>query len=445
MLSKILLFVKEKLGTDSRAEIALGSAMLFGAKVFGALSGYVLAFMLAQRGGAEAVGVFEIAFTFIILLSVVARFGLDGALVRYIGQFGAQQKHGAVRWLYRNSMRFSLVLSLALALTLYVCAPLLQVFGGSNLVASLRWAAAAIPFFTLMNMNGETLRGYKRMFAYSYLQQGSVIFIAAIIFMAWPFTDAGIGGVQAFFIASVLIFLLSIWQMRQQFSQVEPMVSAGISFNQVLKIARPIFLSSSIFFLISWTDTLMIGYFMNEADVGVYRIAFKVSTLITFTMFAINGIAAPLIAARYHSGDHDGLKGLIHNIGLFNFFMSVPIFLVIVLVPTFLLSLFGAEFGQGREVLLLLCAGQVVFALSGPVMYILTMTQHERTALYIMYVTAAINLLGNAILIPMYGIYGAAIATTASTIIWNLLAVVFVRKFIGVVAVPFIHSFLEKK
>lgn len=445
MAGEIISIIKQKLKGNQGAEIAIGSAMLFTAKIFGAVSGYVLAFMLAKRGGADAVGVYELGFTFIILLSVVSRYGLDGAIVRYIGQFGAQQKGGAVRWLYKRGMRFSLLLSLVLAGTLYASAPLLHVFGGESVIKALRWSALAIPFFTLMNMNAETLRGYKHMFAYSYLQQGSVIFFAALIFLVLGGDNPGVAGIKAFFIASVVLFVVSIWQTHIKFKKVEKEVAPPITFKEILKVARPIFLSSSIFFLISWTDTLMVGYFMTEGDVGIYRVAFKISTLITFTMFAINGIAAPLIATRYHEGDRVGLKSLIHNIGLFNFTMSVPIFLAIVTMPTFLLQLFGAEFGQAREVLLMLCVGQVLFALAGPVMYILTMTQHERAALHIMYVTAAINLVGNAILIPIFGLWGAALATTVTTILWNVLAVIYVNKYIGVVAVPFIHKYLERK
>jgi len=197
--------------------------------------------------------------------------------------------------------------------------------------------------------------------------------------------------------------------------------------------------------VISWTDTLMIGYFLDKADVGVYRIAFRISTVITFTQFAINGIAAPMIADHYHKGDMQGLRKLIHKIGLFNFLFSVPIFLIIVLAPSFLLGLFGAEYTSGTGILLMLSVGQVVFALSGPVMYILTMTKHEKLALYIMYLTAIINLVGNAVLIPIYGLQGAAIATAFTTLLWNVLAVIAVNRYLGIVSVPFIHVFFEKK
>ncbi len=447
MLKFIEAFFTRLGGPGKVRELATGSALLMAAKVFGGLSGYVLAFVLAKRGGSEAVGTYELAFTFIVLLSVAARYGLDGAMVRYIGQFSAENTLGAVRWLYGLSMKFAGVFSIILGVLLFAFAPwLAQTFGtGNNLVTPLRWSAVAVPFFTLLNMNAETLRGFKQMLPYSALQQGSVIFLAAILFFFFGDTaDAGLVAVGCFLAATLILYIFSQLKIRGQFKSLPAAKAPQVSFGQVRQVAWPIFLSSSIFMLISWTDTLMIGYFKDEADVGIYRIAFKISTVIAFTQFAINGIAAPMIADLYHRNDMKGLRALIHQVGLFNFFFSVPIFLVILIAPSFLLGLFGAEFVAGRGLLLTLSAGQVVFALSGPVMYILTMTKHEKAALYIMYITAGVNLIGNAILIPIIGLQGAAIATTFTTILWNVIAVLAVKRYLGVVAIPFLHILLEK-
>ena len=434
-------------GAGKVRELATGSALLMGAKVFGGLSGYVLAFVLAKRGGSEAVGTYELAFTFIVLLSVAARYGLDGAMVRYIGQFSAENLHGAVRWLYALSMKFAGVFSIVLGILLFAFSPwLAHTFGtGDNLVIPLKWSALAVPFFTLLNMNAETLRGFKQMLPYSILQQGSVIFLAAILFAFFGFgLNTGLIAVLCLLAATIILYIYSQFKIGSQFKSLPKAVVPPVSFSQVRQVAWPIFLSSSIFMLMSWTDTLMIGYFRDEADVGIYRIAFKISTVIAFTQFAINGIAAPMIADLYHRKDMKGLRVLIHQVGLFNFLFSVPIFLVILIAPSFLLGLFGAEFVAGRDLLLILSAGQVVFALSGPVMYILTMTKHEKAALYIMYVTAAVNLVGNAILIPLIGLQGAALATAFTTILWNVIAVIAVNRYLGVVAIPFLHKFLEK-
>lgn len=448
MNAKITAKIQQFARNGEDAELALGSALLLAAKVFGAISGYLMAWLLAQRGGADVVGIYELAFTFIILLSVVSRYGLDTAIVRFIGKFEAEQRPGAIRWLYTRSMRFSAVLSTLIAIGIFVLAPVIShIFSDeNNLVTPLRWAAASIPLFTLINMNAETLRGFKRMVPYSLLQQGSVIFVAVLFFIFWWNSESvGVSGVRSFFLASIVLFGYSQYQIKRKFNQLPQLQVPDVTFLEVRKVAWPMFLSSSIFMLISWTDTLMIGYFLEDADVGVYRIAFRISTVITFAQFAINGIAAPMIAKLYHAHDFLGLRSLIFKVGVFNFIFSVPIVLVIFIAPTYLLGLFGAEFEIGKQLLLILSAGQAVFALSGPVLYILTMTRHEQTALRIMYVTACINLVGNAILIPTLGLTGSALATMATTVIWNAIAVYMVYRYLNIVSVSFVGKWLVPK
>ncbi len=448
MNTRIKAFAKRITRGGQDAELALGSAFLLAAKVFGAVSGYLMAWLLAKRGGADVVGIYELAFTFIILLSVVSRYGLDTAIVRFIGKFEAEHTLGAIRWLYIKSMRFSGLTALGIATLVFLLAPFCsQVFSDDDhLTLPLRWAAASIPLFTLINMNAETLRGFKLMLPYSLLQQGSVIFVAVLFFNFWWNNEAvGVSGVQSFFLASIVLYGYSQYQVKQKFKHLPPLQAPAVTFKAVKKIAWPMFLSSSIFMLISWTDTLMVGYYLADADVGVYRIAFRVSTVITFAQFAINGIAAPMIAKLYHANDLAGLRSLIYKVGVFNFIFSVPIILIILFAPSLLLGFFGPEFVSGRPLLLILSAGQAVFALSGPVLYILTMTRHEKTSLRIMYLSAGVNLVGNAILIPLYGLKGAAIATMFTTVLWNVIAVYMVYKYLHVVSISFIGKWFSPK
>jgi O-antigen/teichoic acid export membrane protein len=57
----------------------------------------------------------------------------------------------------------------------------------------------------------------------------------------------------------------------------------------------------------------------------------------------------------------------------------------------------------------------------GPVGVVLIMTGHERDAALAIGVSAVLNLILNAILIPGWGMEGAAVATAASTVVWNIL------------------------
>jgi O-antigen/teichoic acid export membrane protein len=77
--------------------------------------------------------------------------------------------------------------------------------------------------------------------------------------------------------------------------------------------------------------------------------------------------------------------------------------------------IFGPEFGAAYLPLLILCAGQLVNAATGCAILLLNMTGNERYPLLATMVAAFLNVMLNLLLIPPYGIHGAAIATASST------------------------------
>jgi O-antigen/teichoic acid export membrane protein len=198
-------------------------------------------------------------------------------------------------------------------------------------------------------------------------------------------------------------------------------------------------LSTSMFMVMNWTDTLMIGYYLEESEVGIYRLAFKVAALITFAQFAINSIAAPMFSSFKAKGDMKGLKRITRNIGYLNILISGPVFALILLFPGYVLEFFGEEFIGGVEPLIILAVGSIINALCGPVMYLLNMTGKEKPARNIIIIASLLNVILNLYLIPEHGLLGAAYATSISTVVWNALAVVQIKKEYGFISIP--HPF----
>ena len=89
---------------------------------------------------------------------------------------------------------------------------------------------------------------------------------------------------------------------------------------------------------------------------------------------------------------------------------------------------FGSEFKDGYYALLILSVGQLVNVLSGSVGYIMTMTGRQKQAAYVLAISAALNIVMNYMLIPHFGIEGAAIATAVSLMLWNIALILYIRK-----------------
>lgn len=97
-----------------------------------------------------------------------------------------------------------------------------------------------------------------------------------------------------------------------------------------------------------------------------------------------------------------------------------------------MLAVFGPEFSASYLPMIILAVGQLLNVASGPVGTILSMSRQERFVGIGMSVSVICNILLNYLLIPRYGINGAAIATAVSVGIWNLLMVVFAKRILGV-------------
>ena len=426
-----------------------GSGLVMAFKVAGAGAGYVFAYLITSNYGARAFGIFELSLTALTIASVFGRLGLDGALVRFIPEFVEKKAPEHLRKVYGYALLLALPFSMVLAALLYVFSDALALQLGSELLGvAFRVTAFLVPFSTWFGLNSEAFRGMRRMVEYSILQRGTVILLAIVAFFSFQYFEVDLEDnllpLIAFGIGAVLLSLSAGILTPKILSQIIPINSNDkliepLEIKPLLRVAFPMLLSTSRFMIMNWTDTIMIGYYLNEADVGVYRLAFKVATLITFAQFAINSIAAPMFSSFYAKNDLAGMKKITRNIGYINIAISTPIFIAILIFPSFVLDFFGEEFSVGVAPLIVLAVGQIINALCGPVMYLLNMTGKEKKARNIIIVASVINLGLNVYFIPIYGIMGAAYATAISTAVWNVMAVIQIKKEYGFISIP--HPF----
>ena len=182
----------------------------------------------------------------------------------------------------------------------------------------------------------------------------------------------------------------------------------------------------------SQTDIIMLGALKGTSEVGIYVPATRVAVLASFGLYAANTIVAPMISELFGSGRMDELQRLVRLTTRGVTAFTVPVALGLLLTGRWILELFGPEFGVGYVALVILMVGQIVQASAGPVGYLMTMTQYERQAAAILAAAAFANILLNALLIPIWGRNGAAVATATSLILWNVAMLIFVRTRMGI-------------
>lgn len=198
----------------------------------------------------------------------------------------------------------------------------------------------------------------------------------------------------------------------------------------ILRSSSVFMLTSAAFFVLNWTDTLLIGLMKGDEYVGGYNILFKTVSLLTLVLSLLNAMVAPRISTEFKLGASH-LGALIRPFNRVAALCGVVFFVLIIgLRKYILLDLFKVNrdslFVELEIGLVVLCIGYLVNCISGNVGLVLQMTGFAKLFGQIIGVSAIINLLLNIILVPLYGLVGATMATAFSMIFWNVTSFIFV-------------------
>ncbi len=181
---------------------------------------------------------------------------------------------------------------------------------------------------------------------------------------------------------------------------------------------------SSLWVINSQTDLIMLGLLGSDRQVGLYRSATAVASLLLLVLGAISAATQPTISRLHALGDRRRL------VRLTSLSTRVALAAALPLAAIFWLSgsstiriVFGKAYMPAASPLAVLVAGSLLSVAAGPVGVLLNMSGHERDTVTALGISALLNILLNLILIPRWGMTGAALASAASSSVWNALLV----------------------
>ena len=191
--------------------------------------------------------------------------------------------------------------------------------------------------------------------------------------------------------------------------------------------------------LLDNTDVLMIGRLLDPHSVAVYFAAIRTGGLVAFVSFSMIALAVPKFAEIHSTGTRQELQKFVSDVIQLMFWPSLLTAIALAFLGPFVLSLFGADFEMGYPTMLVVLAGLVLRSATRPVEYLLNMTGHHRDTMRVYALAALANIGLNLLLIPAFGILGAAIATYTAMLSANFALYLLVQKRLGVNAfvVPF--------
>ena len=297
--------------------------------------------------------------------------------------------------------------------------PFCRTLGKPDLVNIVRLLSVSLPFTSLLFIALGFTMGLKIMKYWVYVQN---LFwplsnlLLAVLFLYLGFHIYGVVAAQVVSIISAS--LLALYCVRRAFPEIVSAPSIPET-RRLFEVSFPLSLTVFLNFIASWTDTLMLGYFNASEEVGIYAAAMKTALLTSVFLLSFNIIFAPTISDLYHKEETQKLENMLKIITRWVFTISLVVFIGISLRARTITGLFGPEFVAGSGCLILLSLAQVANGFVGPVGLMLAMTGHQKHLMATTLGTCLLNVTLNGILIPMYGILGAAVATGTSLVALN--------------------------
>ncbi|WP_018880498.1 flippase [Thioalkalivibrio sp. ALE30] len=422
-----------------RQQLLRGGVGSIAVKIAGTGISFVLVVVLARTLGPEGYGTYAFVMALLTLLAIPAQAGLPQLMVRETAKTEAREQWGLMRGLWRWGNGFVVLFSAVMILI-----GGLFLWFGEQWLSEARWQTLAVglllvPLIALGNVRGAILRGLRRTVV-GQLPEAVLrpaLLLALVLLVPWFWADFGLSAVSVMALhaaAALGVFVIGSFLLLHVRPQ--PVASGPEPEYEVAywrNAAFPLALLAGLQLINQQTDILLLGVIQTDGDVGVYRVVFQVATLVIFGLQALNQVLQPYYARMYAQGEMARLQRLVTYSARVILLIAIPpVIVMIAFGGAFLEWVFGTEYRAGATALAILAAGQVVNAGMGSVGMLLNMTGHERDTVKGIGIAALCNVVLNLVLIPPFGIEGAAAATALTLVIWNLILRAFVKRRLGI-------------
>lgn len=415
-------------------EVARGTLLAFILKVAGSGLAFSFNVAVARLLGAEGAGLYFLALSVTAIGSVIGRVGLDNALLRFVATTATHEDWAGVKGVYALGMRIAVVASSAITVIVFIAAPWMAtaLFNKPELAEPLRWMSLAILPFALLNLQAESLKGLKRI-RDAMMVQGIGVPLIGLTLIIPLAKSAGVLGVGIAYAAStLLVATLGVWAWRRAVS-IHTVSAAPFPFKEIWMSCRPLWgvsiLNGAV---LPWMPLFLLGVWATSAEVGIFGAALRAAMLVSFFLVAINNVVAPKFASLYVRGEIETLGRVARQSALLLTALASPMLLLMMFAGGWVMSLYGKGFSDGYAVLAILAFGQLINAFCGPVGNLLTMSGYEKKLRNSTLIALLCQLTLCVVLIPQFGMEGAAVATATGVIVNNLIAVIYVRRLIGI-------------
>ncbi|WP_135304742.1 flippase [Haloarcula amylovorans] len=405
--------------------ITEGAGLFLGGNLFSQGIDFVKTILLTQFLGASLYGIFAYVVTLFSVVRVLTRLGSDSAILRFLPEF--EDKHHKQRRFVTLAYATGLFASIIVAAALFITAPIISHYTLDNplFVDILKITAIVLPFSTTSEISCAIFKSINKQI-YDVCISSIIKPIFRLLFtsIALILGLSLYGVAAAFVVAGILTFISSIVIIWEKTHFQYPVIPTLNETRKYYDYSIPLTFNQFGGFLYNRADLLMVGIFLSEQVVGIYKISVVLSGFLLLPLAGFNQLFPPIASQLYQEGKTDRLETIYSHISrlilIFTLFPAAVIFVF----PADILVIFGKEFTRGSTVVAVFVIAQMANIVVGPSGYVLMMTDHQYLTSVNTLASGMLNIVLNYVLILKFGFIGAAVATASVLSFVNIARVI---------------------
>jgi O-antigen/teichoic acid export membrane protein len=431
--------MSEEIPQNSK-EVALGSFWSLAGGALFKLSSFFYVILLARAASQDDVGTFYLALSAMSFIWVFSDFGISGAFARYVPFFEGAGERGKIRDMLRLSLRYLTVLSIGMmAILIWQADNIGAFYSNPALAGAIRILSLYVLLGNLFRLNYlylQSVADIKGSQMFQNLQNLLKLIITAALIALYGASVLTIS--MGFILSFLAAFVLSFIPVFRSISAIRD--SGGLGRREIVAEIIPLGITVAVvqyFTLIIYSvDRLIIGFMAGPEGssqlIAVYSMATTLSLVLMVFPSSIGNIFLPVVSRLVGKKDLAGVREVVATAQRWSLFITLPVAVVMIaFAPDMLAVFYGSEYVAGATVMAIFTFGLVFSAFSYMASLALTAMRLVRLELYIAVACGTANLVLNLVLIPLYGIEGAAVASAASFALSALMLDHYARKALG--------------
>lgn len=390
----------------------------------------LLRIILGKKLGPSGLGLYTLTFTIYLFGMQFAAFGIGSALTKYVAEY--YDYLPKIKEFISAGIVGSVLSGSVMGFLLYLLSGLIsiQLFKSPEMVDLLKITAFCFPFIAIQKAVLGALNGLQKIKLYAIVSiVYTISFMLLSIYLVMLLDMNVKGAVIGFVVPTIVVGLLSLILVKEYLTPEDAVLMTAL--KEVSWFGFYIVLANSVTLINTQIDSLMIGYFLDKTEVGIYAVAVILVEGLNLIPDSVQRVSYATISNYYGKNNYKSMINFMKDSVLKVSAVTVLFSFALVLFGHYVIEiLFSKEFLLAYSPLLILLVGYSINApissINGTLQSIGKVTLLFRISL----ICAILNLSLNFLLVPEYGINGAAIATSTSLIFMAFLKAYFIIKYV---------------